>query len=342
MNGIGEAGGIRAPDEAVAAKAARWLARLRSPECTAGDREGFQRWLARDPRHWQAYNETERAWTRAAALAEDPELRMLADDVLRRAVRRRIAPPLRGRRWLGASAALVAAGALLAAVLLPHWPRPASPPPTVYGTGIGEIRSFTLADHSVVTLDTDTLMEVRMDEGRRELELLRGKAQFDVAHDQARPFAVRAGQVVVTALGTVFQVKSDPDATEVALLEGRVRVAGATPATRARMRELAAGETLLAADTGEWRTGALSRDVATGWLTGRIVFDSVPLHAAVAEFNRYSRKKLRLEDADIAGIEIHGVFNAGDPQSISLALEYAYPILAEDRGNDVVLTRRAP
>ncbi len=332
--------GVRPVDETVASQAAGWLARLRSSECTAADRQKFQRWLARDPGHWQAYNEAERTWSCTALLAQDPELQLLADDVLRRAVRRRIAPPHRTRRWLAVAALVLASGSgvFLALSTTTPW---RTPPPTVYGTAIGEIRSFTLADHSVVTLDTDTVVEVRMGGERRDLRLLRGKAQFDVAHDAARPFVVHAGEVATTALGTVFQVRRAESRTEVALLEGRVRVQGDTPATRGLVRELRAGQTVSApAASADWQVGRVDHSVADGWLSGRLVFDAMPLHQVVAESNRYSQRKLSIGDAGIGDIPIDGIFDAGDPDSIALALQYAYPIRLEARGRDLVLRHR--
>jgi transmembrane sensor len=61
---------------------------------------------------------------------------------------------------------------------------------------------------------------------RRDI-YLEGEGVFTVAKDKARPFAVHAGSIVTTALGTVFRVcdKSKP-VTTVQLYSGRVVVGG--------------------------------------------------------------------------------------------------------------------
>jgi ferric-dicitrate binding protein FerR (iron transport regulator) len=61
---------------------------------------------------------------------------------------------------------------------------------------------------------------------RRDI-YLEGEGIFTVAKDKARPFAVHAGSIVTTALGTVFRVcsRSKP-VTTVQLYSGRVVVGG--------------------------------------------------------------------------------------------------------------------
>lgn len=324
------------PPESVALEADHWLARLRSPQCTAADRARFQDWLARHPMHWQAYNNAERLWT-AVAQQPDVELAAMADAVLLRARRRRQASPRRARLlgWVAAVLVMFAGGWGL---LLTDWFTPA-PPAAIYSTAIGEVRSFTLRDGSVVTLNTDTVLEVHLNKRERMLALQRGEAQFDVAPDPKRPFTVATPQAKVIALGTVFQVRSRSDGTEIALLEGRVRVVATTG--DGNKADLAPGERLIAtADHAEWRRGRVNRDAANGWLSGRLIFEAIPLREAVDEFNRYSQRKLRIDDPDIGDIPIQGIFNAGDTDSIVLALQYAYPLTADDKGDEIVLRRK--
>jgi transmembrane sensor len=323
------------PSESAAKEADHWLARLHSPECSANDRARFHEWLARHPAHWQAYNQAEYLWS-AAAQTRDAEMTGLADSILLRAQQRRLSAPRHGR-LLGWAAAVVLTVGTVVGVVESGWLTPASPMQT-YSTAIGEIRSFTLSDGSVITLDTDTVLQVGMGAHARRVALQHGEAQFKVAHDPQRPFTVTTPQVAVTATGTVFQVRDADAATEVVLLEGRVQVVPADAKQHAAQREdLLPGDSLLAKAGAPWRRGHANLEAANGWLSGRLVFDSVPLRQAVEEFNRYSRRKLRIADPAIGNIRIQGVFNAGDTDSITLALQYAYPLRVEDRGSEIVL-----
>jgi transmembrane sensor len=44
----------------------------------------------------------------------------------------------------------------------------------------------------------------------RELYLRKGEAHFEVARDRSRPFLVHAGDAVVRAVGTEFEVRVRP------------------------------------------------------------------------------------------------------------------------------------
>lgn len=332
-----EEGSMR-PTETVAVEADRWLARLHSPKCSADDRARFHEWLARHPAHWQAYNRAEHLWS-AAAQARDTEMTDLADAVLRRARQRRRSVPRRAR-LLGWAAIVILVIGTVVGVVKSGWLTP-EPPVQTYSTAIGEIRSFTLSDGSVITLDTDTVLQVGMGTHARRVTLQHGEAQFKVAHDPQRPFTVTTSQVAVTATGTVFQVRDAKAATEVVLIEGRVQVVPADAKQHGAQREdLLPGDSLLAKAGAPWQRGRANLEAANGWLSGRLVFDSVPLRQAVEEFNRYSRRKLRIADPSIGDIPIQGVFNAGDIDSITLALQYAYPLRVEDRGSEIVLYRK--
>lgn len=326
----------QSPSQSVAMEADRWLARLHAPDCGAEDRRRFQDWLARHPMHWQAYNQAEQLWA-AAAHVQDPDMAAMADALLQRARHKRQRAPRRVRMVGWAASVLVGVGVAWG-LLQSGWLAP-GPTAVTYSTAIGELRAFTLEDGSVVTLDTDTVVRVRMGRRSRTLVLEHGQAQFNVAHDRRRPFTVETPLTRVTALGTVFQMHQTDAFTEVSLLEGQVQVTPAKVGQGSR-QDLRPGDRLEARAGGTWRRGRVDVEAARAWLSGRLVFDGIPLRQAVQEFNRYSRRQLRLDDPGIGDIPIQGVFNAGDTDAIVLALQYAYPLRADDRGAEVGLRHR--
>src|SRR3546814_21085214 len=79
--------------------------------------------------------------------------------------------------------------------LLPNLPLPWLLSPAraeTYATGHGDIRRFTLADGSLVTLDTDSRVEVVIARRKRQTLPPRGRAGFAVA-DDPRHFTIAAG-----------------------------------------------------------------------------------------------------------------------------------------------------
>jgi transmembrane sensor len=92
-----------------------------------------------------------------------------------------------------------AAGMALCALLLPFVFKHAETP-WEYATALGEQRTIQLADSSIVTLNADSRIELRLDESHRDIKLKRGEVLFKVAHD--RPFTVQTNTVIVRAVGT--------------------------------------------------------------------------------------------------------------------------------------------
>lgn len=109
--------------------------------------------------------------------------------------------------------------------------RPSSPPAAE--------RPLRLRDGSLATALSaqSELIVVEESATRISLELLRGRAQFEVAPVPSRLFRVRAGKVSVVVVGTAFTVERSPEGVGVFVTRGRVRVEGPAGA-----QELAEGD----------------------------------------------------------------------------------------------------
>ncbi len=74
-------------------------------------------------------------------------------------------------------------------------------------------------------LSVDMRLVTRAQDSRRvEAELATGAARFEVVPNRAREFVIRAGNVSVSVLGTVFTVAHEGPRVHVAVLVGKVRV----------------------------------------------------------------------------------------------------------------------
>jgi transmembrane sensor len=92
-------------------------------------------------------------------------------------------------------------------------------------------RIDTLPDGSVVTLQQKASIAYPAGlNGNTRSIRLRGDAFFSVVHDAARPFVVQANDVMVTVIGTSFNIRSIPGHTEVRVKTGAVKVEHGTEA----------------------------------------------------------------------------------------------------------------
>lgn len=312
------------PSRHIAEQAAAFFAQSGSE--TASQRGAREAWLAEDAAHARAYDETRRLWERLGDFHADAhwQARTASDLAAFHSTRwSRSARPL----LAAAAIALVLCGAYLAVRLM------TALQPVSYATQFGERRTEVLADGTHVVLNTDSLLQVQYTRSRREVELQRGEAQFEVTHDPARPFIVDTGEGTVTALGTRFQVRRDKDAATVTLLEGEVEVVHGEE----RRVLLPNEQARLSAAAADIRVRTIDPKQVDGWLNGWLFFNETPLSQVVAEVNRYSARKLRLGDSRLAGLRLGGSYRTGDSAAIAAAAAQILPVRVDEQGADIVL-----
>src|SRR5690606_3292094 len=151
-------------------------------------------------------------------------------------------------------------------------------------------------DGSIITLNTLSEATVRFDRSARQVTLVSGEAMFDVVSDPGRPFIVQTGSVSLKVIGTRFAVYRKKNSTRVAVVDGVVQ---AMP-LRARGEPLfvEAGMGAIATVEGVTLTDdQFDVEKAIAWTDRRLIFDGAPLAEVVAEFNRYNRTPLIVEDS---------------------------------------------
>lgn len=294
---------------AARAEAAAWLARLRSEERRPEDEAGFRAWLAESEIHQQAFDSINTVWEAAGALPRAP----------------------RRQRVESRRAVLASMGALVAgAGTLGVW-RVATA--GVYATEVGEQRRVALHDGSMIILDTNSKVRVDLSDERREVQLIRGRAHFEVVRDARRPFVVEAAGREVAAGGAAFEVTREKDEVCVVVTKGEVAVFD-PKLTGKQTVERGARVTLT--DTGpKLDRPDLTR--VTAWQQGRAVFENDTLATAVAEMNRYSRRPIVLE-GDAADMRVSGVYSTGDTEAFARSLATLLPLDVDLASNQVTIS----
>lgn len=299
------------PEEAAAEA---WLARS-SPTWTSADEKLLQAWLGADARHRQAFEAVDDSMGFIDLHAQAPEWDSL------RARARGPRPAAFNRRVL-VGGGLAAAASIAAVVAL----SPGSTQQT-FTTKPGERREVVLSDGSRLALDSGVTVEARLGRKARALRLVEGQARFDVAHDASRPFTVEAGDRLVVATGTAFNIDSATGRVAVTLLQGAVEVrpiAGRGPITHLRP-----GQQFVADDAHGVRVVQLANpEDATAWRSGKLIFDGTPLAEAVGRVNRYAKGPLLTVAPAAADLAVTGAFNAGDSEAFLEAVTSYLPLTA--------------
>jgi transmembrane sensor len=321
-------------------EAAAWVWRLDSGTVAAADRQAFEAWVRRDPRHRRAFEELGGVWRSLDGLADAKRDEKIA--TFTEVTRRPHARMPGRRRWILAAVASIAAVALIPLL----WQQRGNETQIV-ATSVGQQRSLTLADGSIVQLNTNSMLETKFIAASREVYLGKGEAHFTVAHDQQRPFRVHAGNTIVRAVGTEFDVRvRDDHSVEVIVTEGRVKVVtdarGAGTAAQTRRpsdeQQLVAGQRLLSLQGTETvePISLAEASRALAWRQGAVVFAGEPLSVAVAELNRYMEVRFVVTDPAVGELRVGGHFKTDDVDGIVRGLESALPISIRRTDNGLI------
>ncbi|CDZ27885.1 FecR domain-containing protein [Neorhizobium galegae] len=180
-------------------------------------------------------------------------------------------------------------------------------------SGVAKTQRLTLADGSRIELNADSAIAFRLEKDRRQVQLLRGQAYFQVAADQSRPFTVVAGNGATTALGTAFDVNLTSDGARVVVTEHAVMVGPeGSPETRwVTERQKIDYD----ANGRPAEPEPADPDIATAWRRGRLAFDNRRLAAVIEEFARYIPGKVVVAQTSLANRHISGSLDLTAPQT---------------------------
>jgi transmembrane sensor len=351
------------PTTSIFEQAAHWWELLNSDSTSNSDQREFGEWVARSPERVEAFLQTARLvkaaksprvkWPvtstevliRDAKASPDTVLPFSAarttTSVTGRATRRS------GNRIAWAAAAVLLLGAALTLFMLEK--------PQEFKTALGEQRSVLLADGSRMTLNTASTVEVKIHKSHREVLLVQGEALFEVAHDAARPFVVRAGSAVLKDMGTLFNVDMRLSATTVTVVEGEVGVESAmresSGTTVGRGVGDAGGALMLRANERVVVTPAgvgtpqhgVNVAASVAWTQRQLMFEHRPLSEVAEEFNRYNKDRIEIDSAELKRREVTGVFEAKDPVSFVAFLSSVPGVEIREGANGAhIVTIRRP
>jgi transmembrane sensor len=385
----------------ILSEASTWFVDFRVGDVDSMVRERFDQWLRQSPEHIRAYMEIAKTYVelpglsakrkidvqeliayarsdgdvvafenstppnQPVSLGEQPNRPFTAKKRGALDLHAPSAAQLPRGTWIG-RAALAASIAIVCVASLLTWL--ASNRYSTYTTQIGERRSITLADGSVIDMNARSQVRIKFSKAERDVELVEGQTLFDVAKDKARPFIVRSGDTTVRAVGTQFDVYRKKSGTTVTVIEGRVAVltplsqqniagseivASNTPSPislerhetaakqdASRALVLSAGERVTVTDQTMSLPERTDVAAATAWVQHRLVFDGSRLGDLVDDFNRYNVRQLVIEDRALDDFRVSGVYSSTDPASLVRFLRSQPGIEVVETDKEIRITRK--
>lgn len=314
--------------------AASWAATTMSGDMSQDQQAALDEWLAEDDQHMEAFQ----GYMNIIALSNEAvdlsvktdfeqELETLAQKQISRS---------KWQTYVPAIAACIAGFMILGALVIQK-----EPTPLTYATLLGERTDIGLDDGSVVTLNTNSIVDVTMSSKRRFVTLRQGEALFEIARDERRPFLIDAGDVQISVLGTKFNVDKTHGQLEISVLHGIVEVERSNEKSSMTPDAvmLMAGEQVSIGKKGEFSeiTSFIAERI-TGWRHGRVYYEKTTLQNVLQDLNRYYENKISVSDASINAIPVTGSFNIDDQSVVVEALSAALSLtVTTDRDGNITL-----
>ncbi len=328
--GVNDADAVKLREQAI-----DWLVRLRDDAVSDEEIKEFAEWLALDCRHSQAFAYVEDVFDSMVAAASKGAVVSNSPSITRDT--QTVAAPPRiileaknkslsryNRSWGLGLLATVAVWLFAVVLILPVDSHPFDSLLSDYHTATGELFEIDLVDGSKILLNTNSAVSVNFSDSKREVILHHGQARFTVATDQQRPFDVKADELNVRALGTVFEVfRANALETSVTVQEHSVQVDMVedrqleAPSHNTLSKRLLAGQRLSYRHDGDLsHVEKVPLDQVTSWQRRRLVINDRPLGELIEELNRYRVGRVFLSDAQLHDMHVTGVFSLEYPDQI--------------------------
>lgn len=324
------------------AEASLWIVKM-DRGLSAEENGDLRKWLSLSAKHHRYFLHYAEVWGKTEVLSSLADLLPLE----------RAEPSRNVRRWLWGAGLGLVTGSLMVFLMLPFDLVPSdrlNPPLLSYQTAVGGMSRVVLNDGSMLTLNTNTQLDVIMGPQLRHLFLNSGEIHLNVAKDPSRPFQVYVGDIIFEAVGTQFNIKIDKTQhVELLVTEGLVRV-GIAPKEALSLKSMADKKSpdLLLGPGGKVTIEGLQRVVETlpdrdievelSWQKGNLIFRGEPLSEAIVEISRYTSVEFVIVDDDLKTIQVAGLFKSGDISGFLAALEANFDIQYERLGNQTYLT----
>ena len=218
-------------------------------------------------------------------------------------------------------------------------------------TRVGETRTISLPDGSIISAGADTVLVATLLKRSRTVVLSTGEAYFRVVKNPGRPFTVRAGDTTVTDIGTAFDVRRTlSGGVVVAVAEGVVNVAtrqtrehiGSIEKPRLAAIQLTAGQRLaLESFAALPQLSSVKPNWVGAWRDGRLQYVDEPLNGVVADLARYSDRRIMIADPTLAHLRVTGVVSLQNIDGWLASLQATFPVrvVSEANGTRIIEQR---
>jgi transmembrane sensor len=180
-------------------------------------------------------------------------------------------------------------------------------------SSVDAITKVTLPDGSNVWLNhSSSLRYPSFFQANSRIVELKGEGYFEVAHNPDVPFIVKAGDILITATGTVFNILAYPeeDKIETSLISGMVElrmpesVSNGVTHMKMKPTDLA----IFQKTNNELIMRTVKDDRYFSWKDGKLVFNKEPMGEVVKKLRRWYNVDIQINDPSLFDLNYTATF----------------------------------
>lgn len=287
-------------------QALEWFTRLEETPVKASVQLEFLNWCAENPENKQAYEQIAQLWG-SEVFVQALQIEEQRISHKKSAKTRRFRPGLAIAATLLLGVWGIFQGNMLQRLTADLY------------TTVGQQQTLILADGSSVMLDTDSAIKVSYDEHGRNVDLLSGRAFFNIQPDITRPFIVKTEEESIRVVGTRFIVNTESN-TPLIVQHGIV----AYRANNADNTDIVIAGEQLEKTQNQFKVIETDQSSAVfSWTEGRFKFHNLPLGEIIAEIDRYQPGIIILGNQKLSDIGVTGDYKLNNPRAIIASLAQA-------------------
>ena len=166
-----------------------------------------------------------------------------------------------------------------------------------------KVTKLTLPDGSMVWLNAGSILKFpKSFEGKvRSVELVEGRAFFDIKHMASHPFVVKTRNLNVTVLGTSFDVRSygREGTTKVSVVTGKVGITLPCSPDKPAIMLVAKQQVVLSKATNNVIKEPVRESVVNLWCKDELVFDQQDLNSVFKAIEKKYNTKITVHNPSL-------------------------------------------
>ncbi len=187
----------------------------------------------------------------------------------------------------------------------------------------GQKSTIYLKDGSKVMLNANSkLTYPEQFSNKDRLVTLEGEAFFEVSKDLERPFQVKTGDLITTALGTSFNVNTQKNGTHVALATGKVLVSNNIKPKAPKVILAPGQDAWYYPETENLVAGYFDYDLILGWKDQTIVFNKAKEKDVFSTLENWYDVDITKTNSPSSPWDYSGEFKKMDLKSVLLSISF--------------------